>query len=205
MTGAEKHEDHSSHHQVNSGSTIYTCPMHPEVRSTSTGTCPKCGMKLVPIAMTEHGTDDHEHTMKAASKMERWEKFRMSMTMTMGMEHTGVAGPEMAGLMELDIRNKFFFALILSVPIILYSPLGKFIFGIQPPSPTPVLASLPTNHSGLLLLRLDLPLLELQSSPTKNAEHVSPHCNGHNRGIQLQRSPHYCGDGIEKRVFWRVF
>jgi Cu2+-exporting ATPase len=59
------------------------------------------------------------------------------MTMTMGMEHTGVAGREMARLMELDIRNKFFFALILSVPIILYSPLGKFIFGIQPPSPIP--------------------------------------------------------------------
>src|SRR6266581_775200 len=138
MTGAEKHEDHSSHHQVNSGSTIYTCPMHPEVRSASPGTCSKCGMKLVPIAMTEHGTDHHEHTMKATSKMSRWEKFRMSMTMTMGMEHTGVAGREMARLMELDIRNKFFFALILSVPIILYSPLGKFIFGIQLPAPIPV-------------------------------------------------------------------
>src|SRR6266436_5465999 len=138
MTGAEKHEDHSSHHQVNSGSTIYTCPMHPEVRSTAPGTCPKCGMRLVPIAMTEHGMDHHEHTMKPASKMSRWDRFKMSMTMTMGMEHTGVAGREMARLMELDIRNKFFFALILSVPIILYSPLGKFIFGIQPPSPIPV-------------------------------------------------------------------
>jgi Cu2+-exporting ATPase len=95
-------------------------------------------MKLVPIAMTEHGMDHHEHAMKPASTMSRWEKFRMSMTMTMGMEHTGVAGREMAKSMELDIRNKFFFALILSVPIILYSPLGKFIFAIQPSSPIPV-------------------------------------------------------------------
>ena len=76
--------------------------------------------------------------MKPASKMSRWERFKMSMTMTMGMDHTGVAGREMARLMELDIRQKFFFALILSVPIILYSPLGKFIFGFQPPSPIPV-------------------------------------------------------------------
>ncbi|TMI25830.1 copper-translocating P-type ATPase [Candidatus Bathyarchaeota archaeon] len=60
------------------------------------------------------------------------------MTMTMGMEHTGVAGREMARLMELDIRQKFFFALILSVPIILYSPLGNLIFGFQPPAPIPV-------------------------------------------------------------------
>src|SRR6266481_3399785 len=138
MTGAEKQEDHSSHHHENSGSTIYTCPMHPEVRSTSPGTCPKCGMKLVPVAMTEGGMDHHEHTMKPGSEMSRWDRFKMSMTMTMGMEHSGVAGREMARLMELDIRNKFFFALVLSVPIILYSPLGKFIFGIQLPAPFPV-------------------------------------------------------------------
>lgn len=25
----------------------YTCPMHPEVVSDTTGTCPKCGMPLV--------------------------------------------------------------------------------------------------------------------------------------------------------------
>ena len=95
-------------------------------------------MRLVPIATTESGMDHHEHVMKSASKMSRWERFKMSMTMTMGMEYTGVSGREMARLMELDIRNKFLFALILSVPIILYSPLGKFIFGIQPPAPIPV-------------------------------------------------------------------
>ena len=29
--------------------TVYTCPMHPEVQSDVPGTCPKCGMKLVPV------------------------------------------------------------------------------------------------------------------------------------------------------------
>src|SRR5438128_3533692 len=138
MTAAEKHEDHSDHHHMNADPTIYTCPMHPEIRSSSPGTCPKCGMQLVPIATTESGMDHHEHVMKSASKMSRWDRFKMSMTMTMGMEHTGVAGREMARLMELDIRQKFFFALILSVPIILYSPLGNLIFGFQPPAPIPV-------------------------------------------------------------------
>ncbi len=138
MSGAEKHDDHSNHHHVNADPTIYACPMHPEIRSTSPGTCPKCGMKLVAVSKSEGGMDHHEHVMKSASKMSGRDRFKMSMTMTMGMEHTGVAGREMARLMELDIRQKFFFALILSVPIILYSPLGKFIFGFQPQSPIPV-------------------------------------------------------------------
>lgn len=28
------------------GMVMYTCPMHPDVRSDSPGVCPKCGMKL---------------------------------------------------------------------------------------------------------------------------------------------------------------
>jgi FtsP/CotA-like multicopper oxidase with cupredoxin domain len=30
-------------------SSSYACPMHPEVTSSDQGTCPKCGMKLVPV------------------------------------------------------------------------------------------------------------------------------------------------------------
>src|SRR3989454_6492795 len=138
MSGAEKHDDHSNHHHVDADPTIYACPMHPEIRSTSPGTCPKCGMKLVAVSKSEGGMDHHEHVMKSASKMSGWDRFKMSMTMRMGMEHTGVSGREMARLMELDIRNKFLFALILSVPIIFYSPLGKFISGFQPSAPIPV-------------------------------------------------------------------
>ncbi len=31
------------------GATLYTCPMHPEVRQAGPGTCPKCGMALEPL------------------------------------------------------------------------------------------------------------------------------------------------------------
>ena len=33
--------------------TIYTCPMHPEVRQIGPGHCPKCGMVLEPLAPTQ--------------------------------------------------------------------------------------------------------------------------------------------------------
>jgi Cu2+-exporting ATPase len=78
------------------------------------------------------------HTMKLTAEMTFWERFKMSMTMSMGMEHGGLAGREMAKLMEIDIRNKFFVALALTLPIIAYSPLGQKIFGLMLPSPIPV-------------------------------------------------------------------
>ncbi|TCV94633.1 Cu+-exporting ATPase [Luteibacter rhizovicinus] len=39
--------------------TIYTCPMHPEVRQIGPGACPKCGMALEP-AMPSSDDDDSE-------------------------------------------------------------------------------------------------------------------------------------------------
>ncbi len=118
--------------------TIYTCPMHPEVTSDKPGACPKCGMKLIPKEMKMDHGEHKEHTMKPVLEMSRWEKLKMSMTMSMGMEHTGLAGREMAALMEEDIRNKFFFALALSIPIILYSPLATQFLRVTLPSPIPV-------------------------------------------------------------------
>ena len=47
--------------------------------------------------------------------------------MSMGMEHGGLAGRQMAQLMEEDIRNKFFFALFLTLPILFFTYLKKDI------------------------------------------------------------------------------
>jgi len=42
--------------------TSYVCPMHPDVTSETAGTCPKCGMRLVSVAVAGTGvTDTHEH------------------------------------------------------------------------------------------------------------------------------------------------
>lgn len=121
--------------------------MHKKIHSDKMGNCPKCGMNLIEAKIKmDHSKMNHEemkhdehvmHTKKPISEMSFWEKFKMSMTMTMGMEHTGVAGEEMAKLMEKDIRNKFFVALILTIPIIAYSPLGVNLLRLQLPTPIP--------------------------------------------------------------------
>ena len=53
---------HSHHHAKHSRggvskpsdpNSIYTCPMHPEVKQKGPGTCPKCGMALEPLVSTQ--------------------------------------------------------------------------------------------------------------------------------------------------------
>ena len=116
--------------------------MHPEAKSAKPGRCPKCAMDLIQIKderlKIKNDRKNHaEHKMKPVAEMSFWEKFKMGMKMTMGMEHGGIAGREMAKLMEEDIKFKFFFSLILTIPIVAYSPLGEKIFGIKLPTPIP--------------------------------------------------------------------
>ncbi len=137
----------------------YQCSMHPDITSDKPGNCSRCGMGMIPMEnkKEDHGGrvhhehyENHEqsaqkmenehahHIMKDSTKMTWFEKFKMSMTMTMGMEHKGLAGREMARLMEEDIRRKFYFSLIFTLPIIAYSPLGEKILGLNLPAPIPV-------------------------------------------------------------------
>ena len=62
------HEEHHKHHHTSKGApqkggkydkvpegytgTVYTCPMHPEVRSPGPDSCPLCGMGLEPETVT---------------------------------------------------------------------------------------------------------------------------------------------------------
>jgi len=78
-------EKQPQNHKSQTG-TIYTCPMHPEIRQDKPGTCPKCGMNLVPVkgetgksASTHHQEDrnppmGHGNAMTLAGKPEQPEK-----------------------------------------------------------------------------------------------------------------------------------
>ena len=45
------------------GVTLYTCPMHPEVRSHHPGTCPKCGMGPEPTDAGRSGSAPLGHAL----------------------------------------------------------------------------------------------------------------------------------------------
>jgi Cu+-exporting ATPase len=40
--------------------TIYTCPMHPQIRQFGPGNCPICGMALEPLVVTADAQPNHE-------------------------------------------------------------------------------------------------------------------------------------------------
>lgn len=50
-----------------------------------------------------------------------------------GMDHD-MSDPSMAAAMEIDMRNKFFIALLLTIPTVLYSPLGMNLMGVELPT-----------------------------------------------------------------------
>ncbi|WP_375450478.1 heavy metal translocating P-type ATPase [uncultured Devosia sp.] len=63
------HHDHAHHHGhshtpkspvIAPAGTIYTCPMHPEIRQEGPGSCPICGMALEPDMPTAEATPNHE-------------------------------------------------------------------------------------------------------------------------------------------------
>jgi Cu2+-exporting ATPase len=55
------------------------------------------------------------------------------------MDHeSAMTDPSMAKQMEADMRKRFWISLLLTIPIILYSPLGEGLFGLQLPTPIPV-------------------------------------------------------------------
>ena len=47
---------HQTHGSAPVAGTVYTCPMHPEVRQDRPGTCPICGMALEPVMVAVPGT-----------------------------------------------------------------------------------------------------------------------------------------------------
>ncbi|MEK9148402.1 MAG: HAD-IC family P-type ATPase, partial [Patescibacteria group bacterium] len=119
-----KHTAHSDHEEPSAeeGKVVYTCPMHPEVRQSAPGRCPGCGMELVAKAAAEPRRDEAREIAALSHR-----------------DHeAAMTSPQMAKTMEADMRRRFWISFFLSIPIVLYSPLGLNYFKLNLPSPLPV-------------------------------------------------------------------
>ncbi|MFA5800294.1 MAG: copper-translocating P-type ATPase [Candidatus Peribacteraceae bacterium] len=86
----------------------------------------------------------HDHTGHASHEKHEEHKGHDMETMSHHDHEAAMTDPRMAKQMEADMRRRFWISLLLTVPIVLYSPLGVSLFRITLPTPIPV--------NGLLLL-----------------------------------------------------
>ncbi|OZA22350.1 MAG: copper-transporting ATPase, partial [Hydrogenophilales bacterium 17-61-9] len=106
---------------VKDNKTIYTCPMHPEVKQPGPGACPKCGMALEPMGVPA-----------AASKTE----YTCPMHPEVVQDHPGncpkcgmTLEPRTVAVEEddaelRDMTRRFWFSTVLAIPV-LFSAMGS--------------------------------------------------------------------------------
>jgi len=99
--------------------TIYTCPMHPEVRQIGPGHCPKCGMALEPLMPTEGGDDSEIRSVRR--------RFWIALTLAIPVMLIAMA-PHLAGRV-LDHTAAWALRLLelaLSAPVVLWAAVPYF-------------------------------------------------------------------------------
>ena len=125
------HHDHGGQHEPSQATgaageappagTIYTCPMHPEVRQDHPGNCPKCGMTLEPMLPT---LDEDENPELADFSRRFWWTLPLTVIVTL----LAMAGHR---LQWFGMGVQSWVELVLSVPIVLWAGWPFFVRGVQ--------------------------------------------------------------------------
>ena len=101
--------------------TVYTCPMHPEVRQDHPGNCPKCGMTLEPVLPA---LDEDENPELADFRR----RFGWTLPLTVIVTLLAMVGHR---LRWFDMAVQSWIELLLSVPIVLWAGWPFFVRGVQ--------------------------------------------------------------------------
>src|SRR5215813_4142509 len=97
--------------------TVYTCPMHPEVRQDRPGTCPICGMALEPYTLASPGTQTM-YVCPMHPEIVRSEPGACPIC-GMALEPQVVSLEEEANPELVDMTRRFWVSLLLTVPLLL--------------------------------------------------------------------------------------
>jgi NADH-quinone oxidoreductase subunit J len=88
--GKPLEEQPAEHQEGSTGTSDWTCPMHPDVRQDHPGTCPKCGMTLIEDASPSHESHEHQD---------------LPMTHNTHMEHAGDGSIHAAPVMSMEMDS----------------------------------------------------------------------------------------------------
>ena len=101
--------------------TVYTCPMHPEIRQSQPGNCPKCGMTLQPEMPTlDEGEDPELKDFKR--------RFLWTLPLTVIITTLAMAGH---GLQWVEMGTQSWIELALAVPVVLWAGWPFFERAVQ--------------------------------------------------------------------------
>jgi Cu+-exporting ATPase len=104
--------------------TIYTCPMHPQIRQAGPGACPICGMALEPLLVSAEQEPNHElHDMLR--------RFWVGLVLTLPVFALEMGG-HLLGLTErIGQQNANWLQLILATPVVLWAGAPFFVRGAR--------------------------------------------------------------------------
>ena len=107
--------------------TIYTCPMHPEIRQDHPGDCPKCGMHLEPLNQTGDKNEDQKDIRSLSHKF--W--FGLTLTIPLVLLMLGEMFPNINILGVIPQGLLPFIQLALATPVVLWVGGMFFVKGWQ--------------------------------------------------------------------------
>jgi Cu+-exporting ATPase len=105
---------------IAAGATVYTCPMHPEIRRSAPGNCPICGMALEPVMPT---LEDDNPELADFSR-----RFWWTLPLTIVVVLLAMFGHRAA---FTSPQTQSWIELALSAPIVLWAGWPFFVRGAQ--------------------------------------------------------------------------
>ncbi|PTB96628.1 efflux RND transporter periplasmic adaptor subunit [Marivirga lumbricoides] len=100
--GGEKNNEEAMHdHSISNSAEIWTCSMHPQVRSNEPGECPICGMDLIPLAVEDSEANPAVYQMSESAM-----KLANVQTIRVGSTEAGQK-VRLNGKIQIDERNTY--------------------------------------------------------------------------------------------------
>ncbi len=104
--------------------TVFTCPMHPEVKQIGPSTCPICGMALEPLIATHESGPNHE-----LADMTR--RFWIGLAFALPVFVLEMGGHITGLTMQLGHQNSNLLQMVLATPVVLWAGWPFFVRGWQ--------------------------------------------------------------------------